>query len=539
MKVGYGGRGGTLRSITTLAAIVLTVGCLCAAAKPLDVVGADKLLPYLESLIAWERNVASIDTTGTARESLLKDALTQSATNTLKSSFDFARTQAEILDRQAEANAPSDQDDERKHLNDAAARIAAHIADLQAQGSTLATQIRQANRKERPALQAKQDDLGNQLKLAAAQRDLIGNVLGVYNGIVTTTDGGLVGKINSLAETAMPATKPVPVPTATGSPAKFVVSPMLGGADVTIPTVSGGLLDMGKDMFKLLREMRDLSSLSQQTADLKATNKEFLDKLRKELRAATQMTPPAPEPAPASPPAPKAAASSAPKSPPAVAPEPAPAPAATENFDELLAAFKQLSTGIVPITQTNVWLDASARTLDQWSATLRDEMKELVRQLAIRLAILAVFLSIPIILAEIARRATERYVRDEKRKKQLRAIRRTLLVIAIIVIVIMNMVTQITSFATFAGFLTAGLAVAFQNVLLSLVAHFFFYGRYSVRAGDRVSVSGVIGDIVQIGMVRFYLRELEDKDGKLEPTGRVAAFPNSILFQASAFFKYV
>ena len=130
-------------------------------------------------------------------------------------------------------------------------------------------------------------------------------------------------------------------------------------------------------------------------------------------------------------------------------------------------------------------------------------------------------------------------MRDDKRKKQLRAIRRTLLTICIVIIVIMNLVTQVGSFATFAGFLTAGLAVAFQNVLLSLVAHFFFYGRYSVRPGDRVSVSGVIGDIVQIGMVRFYLRELEIKDEKLEPTGRVAAFPNSILFQQSAFFKYV
>ncbi len=506
--------------------------CLSVPAKPLDVIGMDTLLPYLETVIAWDRSVAAVDTTGTARETLLKDSVSQSAANVLKSSFDFARTQAEILDRQAAAKAPSDQDDEHKRLNDAAARIDAHLADLTAQTKALAIQMRQANSKTRLALKAKQDDLAGQMKLATAQRELVNNVLGVYNSIVSTADGGLVGKINSIADTAIPA-KPIQSAPASGK-VTLPAMPFTPGS-VPLPTVSGGLLDMGKDIFKLWREEDDVGVLMKQTADLQATNKEFLDKLRTELRAAVQLpvsvAPPAASPAEH---APAQQGSSSPAGAPAAVTS-----GSTGNFDELLTEFKQLSTGFVPITQTNVYLESSRRTLDQWSGTLKDEMKSLMRQLAVRLSILCVFLLIPLIISEISRRATERYVRDDKRKKQLRAIRRTLLTICIVIIVIMNLVTQVGSFATFAGFLTAGLAVAFQNVLLSLVAHFFFYGRYSVRPGDRVSVSGVIGDIVQIGMVRFYLRELEMKDEKLEPTGRVAAFPNSILFQQSAFFKYV
>ncbi len=156
------------------------------------------------------------------------------------------------------------------------------------------------------------------------------------------------------------------------------------------------------------------------------------------------------------------------------------------------------------------------------------------------LAFLSLLVLIPIAVSEIARLATNRYVRDDKRLKQLRAVRRTLLTITILVIVVLSLVSEVGSIATFAGVITAGLAVAFQNVLLSLVAHFFFYGRYAVRAGDRVSVQGVIGDVVEVGAVRFYIRELvEDAEHKLEATGRIAAFPNSILFQVSAFFKYV
>ena len=81
--------------------------------------------------------------------------------------------------------------------------------------------------------------------------------------------------------------------------------------------------------------------------------------------------------------------------------------------------------------------------------------------------------------------------------------------------------------------------MALQSVLLSLVAHFFFYGRYGARAGDRVNVAGVTGDIIQIGMTRFYMRELTSSDQGFKPTGKIVAFPNSILFQPAAFYKYV
>jgi hypothetical protein len=515
---------GAMRLCAMALAMAMALAGLQAVAKPIDVIGADRLLPYLEAVIAWERSIASVETTGTARESLLKDALTQSATNATKSSFDFARTQAEIIDKQAASKAPAGNDDEQQHLADAATKVAAHIADLTAQTQALQIQIAHANRKTLPNLKSKLADLAGQLKLAMAQRDLIGKVLAVFNNIETNTDGGMLGKVNSLADTALTASKPV-TPAAPAAKAAVMPMPFAPGS-VPMPTVSGGLLDLGKDIFTLLQEMRDVRDLDLQTAALRDTNKEFLDKMRAQLRAAAQIQ----APVPATPPA--AGAANVPATPPAPA-------AAVENFDDILATFNQLAAGIVPLTQSDVWLESSARTLDQWTATLKNEMSGLLRQLAIRLAILCVLLLIPIAVSEVARRATDRYVRDEKRNKQLRAVRRTLLIIAIVIIVIMNLISQVTSFATFAGFLTAGLAVAFQNVLLSVLAHFFFYGRYSVRAGDRVSVSGVIGDVVQIGMVRFYIRELEDKDGKLEPTGRVAAFPNSIMFQTSAFFKYV
>ena len=489
------------------------------AARPapaLTVIDEGQLLPYLEQVIAWQRESAAIDATpGSARESLLKDALAQSATKALTAAFQFARSQAEILDKQSAASGQVDQSGDRARLQAAASAVADRLADFARQVSATKDALRSATAKQKPALQAHLADIQGQIKIATAQQDLLNNVLAVFNGMSASANSGLLGKVDSLAESATPSEK---IAASAAKPAQTTTTVVDKNGVATAP--SAGLLDLTGDLFRLWKETRDLEALSNGAADLLKTNKQFLDVLRAGLRAAIQQGTSL-----------SATSGVAPAAQTPGAPQP--------TVDSILADFKQLASGVVPVTQTNMWLDASRRTLDEWDKTIRDEVGTIARRLGIRLGVLAVLILIPMGFAEIARRATNRYVRDEKRVKQLRAVRRTLLTITIVIIVLLNLVSEVGSIATFAGVITAGLAVAFQNVLLSLVAHFFFYGKYSVRAGDRVSVSGVIGDVVHVGAVRFYVRELEDHDGKLQSTGRIAAFPNSILFQTSAFFKYV
>jgi small-conductance mechanosensitive channel len=57
-------------------------------------------------------------------------------------------------------------------------------------------------------------------------------------------------------------------------------------------------------------------------------------------------------------------------------------------------------------------------------------------------------------------------------------------------------------------------------------------GKYGIRIGDQVNVGGVSGEVVEIGLVRFYLMELEIRGSESLPTGRITAFSNSIVFQA-------
>jgi small-conductance mechanosensitive channel len=107
------------------------------------------------------------------------------------------------------------------------------------------------------------------------------------------------------------------------------------------------------------------------------------------------------------------------------------------------------------------------------------------------------------------------------------------------IVLIMGFVSEFGSLATFAGFLTAGIAVALQTLILSVAAYFFLIGRQGLKVGDRITVSGVTGDVVDVGLIRFYMMELGGTGSDVHPTGRVIVVSNSVLLQGAPFFKQI
>src|SRR5205807_5960407 len=142
-------------------------------------------------------------------------------------------------------------------------------------------------------------------------------------------------------------------------------------------------------------------------------------------------------------------------------------------------------------------------------------------------------------LAELWRKTILRYVHDPRRRYQFLLLRKVVLWFLICLVIAFAFASQLGSVATFAGLLTAGIAVALQNVILSIAGYFFLIGRYGVRVGDRVNINGVTGDVVDIGLVRLQLMELTPGPAP-RPTGRVVAFSNAVVFQAgSGMFKQI
>ena len=57
-------------------------------------------------------------------------------------------------------------------------------------------------------------------------------------------------------------------------------------------------------------------------------------------------------------------------------------------------------------------------------------------------------------------------------------------------------------------------------------------GKRGIRIGDRVQVSGITGDVINMGLLQFQLREFDLQKQRF--TGHVATFSNSLVFVSPA-----
>jgi small-conductance mechanosensitive channel len=204
-----------------------------------------------------------------------------------------------------------------------------------------------------------------------------------------------------------------------------------------------------------------------------------------------------------------------------------------DQFDTLAWLFTQTSAIAIPLSKEAVLLSQYRDNLDKWRTSVQRQYREVLRVLRTRLAIVLGALAAVIIGSEVWRRAVLKYVHEPRHRNRLLLLRRIVTWVLILLILSLTFITRLSAFATFAGLLTAGVAVAMQSVLVSLVGYFILIGKYGLRVGDRVQVGNVTGEVVDLGLIRMHLLELTSQEPPA-PTGRVVAIANSIVFQSSA-----
>src|SRR5271170_6819461 len=209
-----------------------------------------------------------------------------------------------------------------------------------------------------------------------------------------------------------------------------------------------------------------------------------------------------------------------------------------QAFENLLDQHKLLSACALPLSKQIVLLGIYSNNISRWHDAVNQRWNKEFRSLLFRLIALAVSLLVIFLGSAVWRWLTNRYVKDIRRRGQVMAARRLVLGILVVIVLMLNFSDELGSAATVVGFAAAGIAVALQNVILSIAGYFFLIGRFGIKAGDRVQIGGVTGDVIDIGLVKISLMELGGTGTHREPTGRVAVFSNAIVFQPSGnFFK--
>ena len=102
----------------------------------------------------------------------------------------------------------------------------------------------------------------------------------------------------------------------------------------------------------------------------------------------------------------------------------------------------------------------------------------------------------------------------------------------LIIFVLFGMPSQMPTILGLAG---AGLTVALKDFIVAFFGWFALMGRNGIRVGDWVEIQGVVGEVVDIGLLRTVLLETGNWNDAGHPTGRKVAFVNSFAIEGHYF----
>ncbi|HTW87184.1 MAG TPA: mechanosensitive ion channel domain-containing protein [Candidatus Binataceae bacterium] len=394
------------------------------------------------------------------------------------------------------------------NVNTRLSQMQSALAQTQAKVDDLKNQVARARGRARTVLSAQLDSAQEELQLDQARVDSVKQILDFEQSAEKTrASSGLMAQIDELERTVPPRSESTNL-----SPAA------INATRTDHQEAAGGILGLAEQLLALRNKDQALSATVAQTAELNSKIDKLREPLLDKLRAADQhgldlST--------------KAEGGNL---------------AAVEQRRQVFAALLQerklMVAAILPITKASVDLSLYQANLERWRQALGRNWDEALRELTLRLIVLASLIGSIAIGAVVWRRLAFRYIQDARQRHRVLQLR-TLIVVALIVLVLLfNFSNEIGALATVMGLATAGIAFALQNVILSVAGYFFLSGKYGLRVGDRVQLGGVYGTVIDIGLVKLTLMELSGEGNFRQPTGRVVVFANSIVFQANGnFFK--
>ncbi|HTZ59741.1 MAG TPA: hypothetical protein VMB49_16650 [Acidobacteriaceae bacterium] len=498
--------------ISAIVVMAAAAAMFPAVAQTTESLRSNAILDHLNAVIDWYRQtITSVPAMGLPSDAVYESNAQNMAIEVVRLAFQSAQAEAVLIPAASPAGNSGSTSSQQT--------LAKRESDVKARISTLETQIQDLDQQIARVQRAKREQLMTQKVRAQGELDLRKATLQALEQMsqfVTANGesgkGGLLGSISELQH-SVPELSNTGASKPSAKPATTAVS----------AAASSGLIGEVIALYDQLQGMRQITLLMDQTARVKQAANDLRTPLVASLRSTIQQGEKLAD-----------QAGDVPAQTPGQTSQAGPAPAdQSKQFDALTAQFKQIAGATLPLSQELILLDESNSNFTEWRQSVVHESNRILRSILLRVLAIAFAMGIILLLSEIWRRITFRYISDVRRRRQFLMLRRIVIGFCMAIVLSLGFVSEFSSLATFAGFITAGLAVGLQTILLSVAAYFFLIGRWGIRTGDRISVAGVTGEVVEVGLVRLYLMELAGTGVDLHPTGRIVVFSNAVLFQAT------
>jgi len=172
-----------------------------------------------------------------------------------------------------------------------------------------------------------------------------------------------------------------------------------------------------------------------------------------------------------------------------------------------------------PLTDTSATFFESLQRFTGLSATAINNL----------LSTLLVVLVVGVLRALVIRLINRR-TRDVRTQYQWRKAASYTIVFFGILLVGRIWLAEFGALATFLGLLSAGIAIALRDLLVAMAGWVFIVWRRPFSPGDRISIVGHAGDVIDQRLFQFTLLETGTVTGAGQSTGRIIHIPNGKVF---------
>jgi small-conductance mechanosensitive channel len=468
------------------------------------------VIDFLNKTVDWYQRGQAQERVGTAPvDNFFLNSNRPVADQIVHLSFDFARARATMAENGlAAAAAKSGTEAHYNRLSQESVQLDARAKQLQSELESLQKKKLTPSHSQGKNVDSAIARVQSQLVLLQTRQSTVRSIMEFIGG--SSEPDSLTGQIDDL-ERAIPKSPESQTTTAKSGNAPSTTNAVK--TDSGMWSVIGQLIDTSK-------KLKSIKSAIRQTNQLNQSVKQMQAPLRNEIQDLVQKS------------------DTDMRQPDTL--DPAVLAGQKSALDASNNRFKLLAAALLPLSKQQILLGSYQKTLQDWDAAVGIEYASQWRGLIVRLAILGIILGIVLGIFALWRRVIVRYIPDLSRRYQFMLMRKIALGVVMGLILLVAFASQLGSLATFAGLLTAGLAVALQNLFLAVAGYFILIGKFGVRAGDRVQIADVKGQVVEIGVLRLQLLELSEMDADAQPTGRIVAFSNSVVFQPLAgFFKHL
>lgn len=163
------------------------------------------------------------------------------------------------------------------------------------------------------------------------------------------------------------------------------------------------------------------------------------------------------------------------------------------------------------------------------------QIPPLYLQILQKLAISIVIVCLAVVVSRLASRLLRKRAQGDPQMQTLSVLVRKITYISAVVIILVVVFELGSNFATVLGILGAGVAFASQEVIGSFAGYLNIITGNIFRIGDRIRIGNVVGDVLDVSLLRTTVMEIGEWVKADQYTGRIVSLANRVVFSDPVF----